>query len=124
MKGAVDLFYTYLTVPKVSVNCRIIQTMKYNGVSTTYINTCYKATKIIMPLSINLSIILMNNHEAITTAYIHLFLCLKFIAYLFSSSSSICKFILKKTHKQNRIVLNKIYIKILHHICFQCFSAK
>ena len=30
-KGAVYLFYTHFTVPKVSVNCRDIKTMKYNG---------------------------------------------------------------------------------------------
>ena len=30
-KGAVCLFYTYFTVPKVSINYRNIKTMKYNA---------------------------------------------------------------------------------------------
>ena len=34
-KGAVDLFYTYFTVPKVAINCRNIKIMKYNGGSAT-----------------------------------------------------------------------------------------
>ena len=33
--GAVDFFYTYFTVLKVSVNCRNIKTMKYTGGSAT-----------------------------------------------------------------------------------------
>lgn len=34
-KGALDLFYTHYTEPKIAINCKNIKTMKYNGASVT-----------------------------------------------------------------------------------------